>query len=136
MKENAYTLVTRVRWSDTDKNAHVNNSKYFEYFEEARSSWVYEKTNLIKWCKENNIQLVIAEQSCKYLLPLTHPNNIEVTQYISKVGIASIEFEYELRLAGEDKIYTTARVKLAAYNTETKKPQKISKNFKENLLKI
>ena len=127
-------IISNVRFSDTDKYAHVNNSKYFNYFEEARTEWIYGNKNLINWTKENSIQLVIAEQSCKYIHPITHPNKLEVTQIVKKVGVASIELYYEIRISGQNKIVTTANVKLASFNSITNKPQRIPKNIKETLL--
>ena len=126
--------VSNVRWSDTDKYAHVNNSKYFNYFEEARTEWLYKNKNLINWTKENSIQLVIAEQSCKYIYPITHPNKLEVIQTVKKVGIASIQLYYEIKILGQNKIVTTANVKLASFNSLTNRPQRIPKNIKETLL--
>ena len=75
-----------VRFTDTDKYGHVNNSVYFTYFEEARTQWLFDFPSLVKWGEDNYIQFVIAEQSCKYILPLLHPNNIETTQSIKKFG--------------------------------------------------
>ncbi|ASG68030.1 thioesterase [Francisella halioticida] len=130
-----FKIITNIRWSDTDKNDHVNNGKYFDYFEEARTTWAYENTGLMNWAKENSIQLAIIEQSCKYIVALQHPNKIEVTQQISKLGVASIEFDYEIRILGSDKIVTKAKAKLACYNAKTFKLQKFPTDLKQRLLK-
>ncbi len=129
-----FKIITNIRWSDTDKYAHVNNGKYFDYFEEARTTWVYEFSELIEWAKENNIQLVISEQSCKYRLPVMHPNKLEVTQNVTKCGAASIELAYEIRILGSEEIVTTANVKLACYNANTGRLEKIPKDIKSLIL--
>ncbi|API86884.1 acyl-CoA thioesterase [Francisella uliginis] len=134
MNSKPFKIITNIRWSDTDKNDHVNNGKYFDYFEEARTTWAYENTGLMDWAKENSIQLVITEQSCKYILALQHPNKIEVTQYISKIGAASIEFDYEIRIFGSDKVVTKAKAKLACYNAKTSRLQKLPADLKQKLL--
>ncbi|AJC49186.1 acyl-CoA thioesterase [Allofrancisella guangzhouensis] len=129
-----FQIITNIRWSDTDKNGHVNNGKYFDYFEEARTEWVYSFKKLINWSLKNSIQFVIAEQSCKYILPLLHPNKIEITQYVLKIGVASIEFRYELRIPGNGKIITTAHTKLACYNLKTARLEKIPNDIKQAIL--
>ncbi|AEB28715.1 acyl-CoA thioesterase [Francisella hispaniensis] len=134
MKSNVFKIITNIRWSDTDKNDHVNNGKYFDYFEEARTTWAYENTGLMTWAKENSIQLVITEQTCKYILPLKHPNKIQVTQYIVKIGAASMEFEYEIRILGSDEVITRAKAKLACYNAKTGRLQKIPAQLKQLIL--
>ena len=123
-----------VRFTDTDKYGHVNNSVYFTYFEEARTQWLFGFPDLVKWGEDNSIQFVIAEQSCKYILPLLHPNNIETTQSIKKFGAASREFSYELRIAGTDQILTSGNTKLAFFNTQTNRLQKIPTELRQKLL--
>ena len=86
------------------------------------------------WAKENSIQLVITEQTCKYILPLKHPNKIQVKQYIAKIGIASMEFEYEIRILGSDQVITKTKAKLACYNVKTGRLQKILTQLKELIL--
>ncbi|MFV9970360.1 MAG: hypothetical protein AB8V12_03700 [Francisella endosymbiont of Hyalomma asiaticum] len=66
------------------------------------------------WAKENSIQLVITEQTCKYILK--HPNKIQVTQY------AVI------------KVITKAMDKLACYNTKTSRLQKLPTQLKQLIL--
>lgn len=134
MKFSVFKIITNVRWSDTDKNDHVNNGKYFDYFEEARTTWAYENTVLMTWAKENSIQLVITKQTCKYILPLKHPNKIQVTQYIAKIGTASMEFEYEICILGSDQVITKAKAKLACYNAKTGRLQKIPTQLKQLIL--
>ena len=74
-----------VRFTDTDKYGHVNNTVSFTYFEEARTQWLFNFPELVKWAEDNSIQFVIAEQCCKYILPLLHPNKIETIQTIKKL---------------------------------------------------
>lgn len=123
-----------VRFTDTDKYRHVNNSVYFTYFEEARTQWLFGFPGLVKWGEENSIQFVIVEQSCKYILPLLHPNKIETTQIIKKFGAASIEFTYELRILGTDQILTCGNTKLAFFNSKTNKLQRIPTDLRQKLL--
>lgn len=130
MTYTAYKYVTTVRFSDTDKNGHVNNARYFDYFEEARTTWAYAKPGVLEWIEQENIHFVIVEQSCKYLLPVLHPNKIEITQHIIKSRSASIEFGFELSIIGDPRIYTTAKVKVACYNSKKNKLERIPEHIK------
>tara|TARA_B110000977_G_C10720236_1_gene354910 strand:- start:174 stop:590 length:417 start_codon:yes stop_codon:yes gene_type:complete len=133
MNIQTFDFVANVRFLDTDKYGHVNNSVYFTYFEEVRTEWLYKVENLINWAEDNCVQFVIAEQSCKYILPLHHPNKIQIRQYISRLGPVSIEFFYELRLLGSDTVLTTAKSKLAFFNSKTSKLQKLPKELKQQI---
>ncbi|ABI82914.1 acyl-CoA thioesterase [Francisella tularensis] len=134
MTTNPFKYITNIRFVDTDKYGHVNNSIYFNYFEEARTAWVYNSKQLISWAEQNSVQFVISEQCCKYILPLLHPNKIQVTQYIAKIGAASMEFEYEIRILGSDEVITRAKAKLACYNAKTGRLQKIPPQLKQLIL--
>jgi acyl-CoA thioester hydrolase len=133
MNIQTFDFVANVRFLDTDKYGHVNNSVYFTYFEEARTEWLYKIENLINWAEDNSVQFVIAEQSCKYILPLHHPNKIQIKQYISRIGPVSIEFYYELRLLGSDIILTTAKSKLALFNSTTGRLHKLPSKLKQQI---
>ncbi|AXA34035.1 acyl-CoA thioesterase [Francisella adeliensis] len=130
-----YKYKTTVRFSDTDKNGHVNNGKYFDYFEEARTTWAYEESDLMKWAEDNGVQFVIVEQSCKYIRPLLHPANIEVSHHIVKYGAASIEFEAYIKLCNSEELMATAKIKIACYNPRTNRPEKIPAHIKQTILK-
>lgn len=134
MKLKPYKFISNIRFTDTDKYGHVNNTVYFTYFEEARTNWVFNFKELISWAETNSVQFVIAEQSCKYLLPLFHPNKIEITQYIASIGAASMEFEYEIRVLGQDALITKAKAKLACYNAKTGRLQKLPPELKQTIL--
>ena len=129
-----YKYKTSVRFSDTDANGHVNNGKYFDYFEEARTTWAYERSDLMKWAKENSLQFVTVEQSCKYIRPLLHPAHIEVTQHIVKYGAATIEFEASIRLCDSNKLMATAKIKLACFNPRTNRPKRLPTHIKQIIM--
>lgn len=129
-----YKYKTSVRFSDTDKNGHVNNSKYFDYFEEARTTWAYEGSNLMTWGEKNSLQFVIVAQSCKYIRPLFHPANIEITQHIVKYGAATIEFESNIKLCENEQTIATAKIKLACFNPRTNRPERLPTDLKEVII--
>lgn len=134
MNQQPFNFIINVRFLDTDKYAHVNNSVYFTYFEEARTEWLYNISELIDWGNENTVQFVIAEQCCNYLRPLHHPNKIKITQYITRIGTVSINFAYELRVVGCDDILTTATTKVAFFNSRTEKLQKLPIKLKQQII--
>eukprot|EP00697_Spironema_sp_BW2_P013380 gnl/Spiro4/3443_TR1681_c0_g1_i1.p1 gnl/Spiro4/3443_TR1681_c0_g1~~gnl/Spiro4/3443_TR1681_c0_g1_i1.p1 ORF type:complete len:192 (+),score=55.20 gnl/Spiro4/3443_TR1681_c0_g1_i1:44-577(+) len=60
-----------VRWGDMDAFSHVNNTKYFCFFEDAR-------LKLMQDCQLTRSESVIlAETSCKFMKPLRHPDTVD-----------------------------------------------------------
>ena len=88
----------------------------------------------MKWGEENSLHFVVAEQSCKYIRPLLHPANIEITQHIVKYGAASIDFEASIKVCGSDDVVALAKIKIACYNPKTNKPERIPAHIKQTVL--
>ena len=105
----------QIRFRDLDPLAHVNNTVYFTYFEEARS---YYFNQLQPWLKQwpsreehqevesivshpphnpriqtrpdgSHYGILIKEITCTYILPLVRSDSVEVGVRISRVGYTS-----------------------------------------------
>jgi acyl-CoA thioester hydrolase len=116
----------QIRFRDLDPLAHVNNSVYFIYFEEARS---YYFDHLEPWLKEwpsllehqqpqeapvatednptpngrirhsrgaNHYGMLVKEATCTYELPIIHSDNVEVGVRVVKIGRTSIGMEQQI----------------------------------------
>jgi len=129
-----YNFEVAVRFSDLDAYNHVNNANYFRYFEDTRLNFFLENNKPLAWIQDNNLHLVIAEQSCKYKVPVLHPNTLIITQKIIKVSTSSIDFEYNVCKKGDNKICTTATAKLVPFDTQKQKIFKIIPKIKQMFL--
>ncbi len=120
-----------VRFRDLDPLAHVNNTVYFTYLEEARGSYF---NSLISWVREepdaapsesaaepasgnSRIQtgrsgrrygMLVKQNTCTYMLPIIHSDRVEVGVRVTKVGRTSFVMECELRDSGDHtRIFAT-----------------------------
>lgn len=78
-----------IRWSDMDAFGHVNNARYFTYFEQARVDW------LRKIGAGHSI--VVATLGCTFLRAIVYPATIRVLFYLGPPGRKSIDSYYEIR---------------------------------------
>jgi acyl-CoA thioester hydrolase len=81
-----------VRWSDMDAFGHVNNSKFFSYFETARIAW---------WDSSLTLALdesgpVLINASCTFLKPIIYPETILVEVSVGEPGRSSHECYYRV----------------------------------------
>jgi acyl-CoA thioester hydrolase len=84
----------QVRWSDLDALGHVNNSRFFTFFEQARVEWL-ERTG---WGGEAVPGgPVVVTASCEFKKPIGYPVAIEVALYSGPPGKSSIPTWYEVR---------------------------------------
>jgi len=93
-KRNHYAV--QVRFSDVDVYGHVNNVKYFEYFQEARIT--YMSRLLAEVPGLDPMPLVVAQTDVDYRIPiLFRPQSYDAWTWVSHVGRASFELQSEIR---------------------------------------
>ncbi|PLC51748.1 thioesterase [Pollutimonas subterranea] len=82
----AFHCALPIRWGDQDAQNHVNNTLYFQYFEEARMQ-LFQRAGISLPSSKVG---VLAHTSCDFLKPLMYPATIVVTQILAKVGRSSM----------------------------------------------
>lgn len=89
----------KVRWSDLDALGHVNNSRFFTFFEQARVEWL----ETAGWGGDAVPGgPVVVTASCQFKRPIGYPAAIEVRLYAGPLGNSSIPTYYEIHTsAGE-----------------------------------
>ncbi len=112
----------QIRFRDLDPLAHVNNSVYFIYFEEARSHYFDQLEPWLKqWPSEEEHQvqveeeespnpriqtgprghhygLLVKEITCTYMLPLIRSDRAEVGVEVVRIGRSSFVMEHLIRI--------------------------------------
>src|SRR5712692_8755395 len=110
----------QIRFRDLDPLAHVNNTVYFIYFEEARSHYFNQLGPWLKqWPSEEEHQhkveednepynpriqtgprgyygMLVKEITCTYMLPLVRSDRVEVGVCVAKVGRTSIIMDHQI----------------------------------------
>lgn len=97
-----------VRWGDMDAGQHVNNSRFFTYFEQARVGWL-EATLEGPLFTESGP--VLAEATCDFRQPLTYPARLEIDVYATPPGRSSLRTVYDaVRADTGDRVATGTAV--------------------------
>ncbi len=108
-----------VRFSDVDLYGHVNNVKYFEYFQEARIRYLMRIFD-IGGPGERAVPLVIAQMDVDYRVPiLFRPEPYDVHSWVSDVGRSSFVVESEIR--DGETLLSRARVVAVTFDATTQK---------------
>ena len=89
----AYELTLPVRWADMDVNAHVNNTRFFTYFESARLAWF---ESLRARDKRNGQGGVVVQASCNYLRSIPYPETVRINLYAGAPRRTSFTTYYDL----------------------------------------
>ena len=76
-----------VAWGDMDAFSHVNNTRFFVYFETARISY-FARVGTMEAMEATGVGPILAETSCRFRRPLTFPDTVIAC---ARVPLASIE---------------------------------------------
>ena len=88
----------KVRYSDTDRQGHVNNAVFSTFLECARTDILYDKSRgLIISGRE----LVIVQIEIEFLAEVAWPGTVEIGSRVKKIGHSSIVFEQAIFQAGK-----------------------------------
>ncbi len=92
-----YKLIsaTRVDWGDMDSFQHVNNTKYFRYFENARIEYGL-KTGILDRIHNEGVGPILAWTECKFVKPLTFPDTALVGLRILSIESSEMMMDYKI----------------------------------------
>ncbi len=112
-----------ILWGDMDAFGHVNNTRYFTWFEAARIAY-FERIGLSAE-RPDGMGPILATTSCDFLVPLAYPGDVEAHAWVEHIGRTSFRMRYEITVAG-DRSAVCARgagvVVLVDYDTGDKVP--------------
>lgn len=85
-----------VRYAETDMMGIVHHSRYYPWFEVARTDWVKKTGLTYSEMERQGVLLPLTETHCRYLYGLKYEDEVLITCQVSKLSVARIEFEYEV----------------------------------------
>jgi acyl-CoA thioester hydrolase len=88
-------IAVPVAWGDMDAFAHVNNTRYFRWFESARIAYF----DQLAWPAiraDTGIGPILAATDCHYKAPLTYPDTVQVGARIEAMGQDRFRMLYTL----------------------------------------
>ena len=120
----------RVRFSDVDIYGHVNNVKYFEYYQEARLAFL---TSLGR--DERNLMLVVARVDVDYKRPiLFRPEPYIVESWVTRVGNSSFGMKSEIRDGAQ--VLSRAETVLVTWDMGTQKSRPLTDQERKSLTDV
>ncbi len=92
----AYPILRPIgtRWEDEDVYGHVNNVKYYSYFDTAVNGYLIEATGID--IRRLDAYGIVAETGCRFLRELRFPLPVEAGLAVTKLGRSSVVYEIGL----------------------------------------
>lgn len=92
-----YPITTR--WDDNDIYGHINNVRFYSFFDSAVNRFLIEEGGLD--IHNANVVGYVVESKCQYHSPLAYPEAIEVGITIGTLGNRSVTYEVAVFKQGE-----------------------------------
>ena len=132
LKIDSYPLKSydKIRYRDTDRQGHVNNSLFSTFIETGRIEFLYHPDHHLAI----GSNYVIAHINMDFIDEIKWPGNIEIGTAVTKVGNSSIHLAQGLYQ--DSKIVATAQTVIVQVDAQTKKSKALTqenKTFLESL---
>ena len=127
-----HTYDCHVRFSDVDVYGHVNNVKYFEYYQEARLAFLI---SLGRDAGEQGFSLVVARLDVDYKRPiLFRPEPYVVQSWVTRVGNSSFDIASEIR--DGEHVLSRARAAMVTFDLSTQRSRPLTDGERRRLVEI
>ncbi len=125
-------ITVRVRYQETDQMGFVYYSNYFVYFEMGRIEFLRNLGFSYSELEKENIFLAVVDAHCKYRAPARFDDLLVIKTWLSKMKYARVEFCYEIRREGEEKLIAEGSTVLACLD-ENRRPRTIPDKIKNTI---
>lgn len=120
----------KIRFSDTDRQGHVNNVSFSFFYEAGRAAIVLEREGLL----DPGCFFVIVNTTIAFLGEIKYPGMVTVANGIERVGNSSLSIRQALFQNGRCVSHSSST--MAQVNIESAKSQQLSDRAKEVLMKL
>ena len=126
-----------VRFSDVDVYGHVNNVKYFEYYQEARIAFLLSLGDG-ELQTGTSLRQVVAGVDVDYKRPiLFRPEPYVVQTWVTRIGTSSYDMASQIvDPAGEGQdgaLYSRAQVRMVTFDTTTQRSRPLQDDERARL---
>lgn len=103
-----------IRFSDMDAMNHVNNAKFFTYFEEGRKHLFFK---YLKSEARPTFDFILAKSTCEYKIPLLLEDRAVIELWSGEIGTKSFVIKYSIHEEGNpERVFATGESVLVSYD--------------------
>lgn len=117
-----------VRYAETDRMGIVHHSRYYPWFEVARTEFIKKSGMSYSEMEKMGLWLPLSESSAKYLYGLEYEDEVLIKTKLVKLSYARCEFAYEVYREIDNKLMTTGKT-IHGFTDPNLKPLNLKKRF-------
>ena len=92
----SYEIEIRVRYAECDRMGYVHHSRYFEYFEMARTELLRAGGVRYRDLEDRGVLFVVTKTACKFHRPAAYDDRLQLRVRVARQTRARIDHAYEL----------------------------------------
>jgi len=104
-KRFVHEMLMPIRWGDMDAFAHVNNTIFFRYMEQARVEWI--ESLGFKLAVDSTAMLMV-NGFCNFHQQLSYPGELILKTYIGSIGKSSVDLYTTMSLTTSPDVLAAA----------------------------
>jgi acyl-CoA thioester hydrolase len=119
LEEYPFSFQLKVAWNEMDALGHVNNARYFSYFESARIAH-FNELGVMEVLDRDGVGPILAQTQCRFKAPLFFPDDIIIGVTISKLTEDSFLHRYTLASEQQQRVVAEGEGKIVYYDYNAK----------------
>jgi acyl-CoA thioester hydrolase len=123
-----------IAWGDMDALGHVNNTRFFRFFETARMKY-FEEAGFIDTMEDSSVGPILASTSAKFIKPLFYPDMVTVGARVTAVEPTHFIMEYIVESKSKG-IAALGESKMVAYDYRSSKKTTLPDTVRSRIREI
>ena len=125
------TTPVQLRFSDIDMLGHLNNSRYFELFDLAKSDYFNRvASDAIEWQRP---PVMIANINCDFLSQTTFYEPVEVLTQVDRIGDKSFVLIQQLVNHDTGEVKCTCAATMVYFDIKARVPARVSDQWRQSI---
>jgi acyl-CoA thioester hydrolase len=122
-----------ISWGDQDVYGHVNNTRYFRFFEDARLKY-WETLKITENDAPRTLAVIVASTSCKFRAPLTYPDDIVVGARVTNVDDTRFTMEFRIVSEKSNRLVANGDALMVAFDLADQQTVNLPEIIKRRML--
>lgn len=119
-------------WNDMDAFQHINNTRYFRFFEDARIAY-FEKIEVLEYMEAHRIGPILASTRCDFRAPLRYPGKIQIAAWVDSIEKKRFTMKYRVYSESLETVAAEGEAVIVAYDYSSGKSCEIPEPLVANI---
>jgi len=122
-------LTIPTQWGDQDAFGHVNNTCSIRWFETARMRY-FDLDPIVELLQGTRVGPILVSIHCDYRRQLSHPDTLQVTARVRKIGRTSMVMEHQIFSQQQQSLISEGSSTVVLFDYAKNEPLSVSEELR------